>query len=293
MSNRRKLRRSTSYASRVEIAPATALQQVLQGLEEMTRTFQAEKSERHAAGRAWHRGQEPPAAEVPVWPKDSVGDMFFTSPPMAEVAAAPAIAFAAVPPAEAIVANPAHWNVATLALMRAVVLDGLRVEGPAVRSILDVLDPVIRVELAYGGVDGLGLDAALSDGDLDFPEGDGPLFLVGGYALIDASWAAVADDALQDVLDVLGPALDGVHHGLAGSVIAEALIGAFARHYRCERPGDEDALKRIGAATATGNALEGLVAANAVEVEDVLRVGLEVLSRLAQLCRTGSSSVVP
>jgi hypothetical protein len=49
-----------------------------------------------------------------------------------------------------IAADPAHWNVAADALIRAVVHDGLEPDHPAVRTVLEMLAPVAEAELAYG-----------------------------------------------------------------------------------------------------------------------------------------------
>jgi hypothetical protein len=119
---------------------------------------------------------------------------------------------------------------------------------------------------------------------------DGPVFLLGACALVDAVWAAVGEDPLGDVLGVLVPMLDGAVPGLDGQVAADALIGAFATEYRCEQPGDAEVLERIG--HRGGDALENLVAAGAVPPRDVLPVGLTILSALARLCRSDSPSLL-
>jgi len=49
-------------------------------------------------------------------------------------------------------------------------------------------------------------------------------------------------------------------------------------------------LGRIG--SYSGDALENLATAEAVPASDVLRVGLTILSALAQLCRSESPSVL-
>ena len=73
--------------------------------------------------------------------------------------------------------------------------------------------------------------------------------------------------------------------------MADALIEAFATRYRCELPGDADVLKRIRRADV-GDGLHGLVATGAVSREDVLRVGLTILSALADLCKSDSASIL-
>jgi hypothetical protein len=109
-------------------------------------------------------------------------------------------------------------------------------------------------------------------------------------ALVDAVWAAVGEDPLSDVLGVLVPALDAAVSGLDGQVAADALIGAFSTEYRCDQPGDNEVLGRIE--RYTGDALENLVTAGAVPPEDILPVGLRLLSALAQLCRSDSASLL-
>lgn len=173
------------------------------------------------------------------------------------------------------------------------IFDGLRIDHPAASTLLEVLAPIAAAELAYGHAveawlhgPGPGWDEA----EPEFPELDGPVFLLGGRALLDAVWAAVGEDPLSEVLEVLVPALDAAVPGLDGQVAADALIGAFATEYRCKLPGDAEVLKRIG--HPGGNALENLVAAGAVPPSDVLPVGLTMLSALARLCQNGSASIL-
>jgi hypothetical protein len=133
----------------------------------------------------------------------------------------------------------------------------------------------------------LGLD--WDEDEPEFPEEDGPVFTVGGCALVDAVWAAVGEDPLSDVLSVLLPVLEDAVPGVDGQVAADALIAAFATEYRCEQPGDAEVLERI---KHGGDALRNLVAAGAVLPADVLPVGLAVLAAIAQLCRSDSASVL-
>ena len=97
---------------------------------------------------------------------------------------------------------------------------------------------------------------------------------VAGSALIDAVWAVVGEDPLSEVLQVMLPVLERAVPGRAGRNVADALIGAFATHYRCELPDDADVLARIRRPNS-GDALENLVAAG-----------------LAELCRSDSVSVI-
>ena len=72
---------------------------------------------------------------------------------------------------------------------------------------------------------------------------------------------------------------------------AEALAGAFADHYAWERAADVELLARLGAETS-GDPLRDLISAGVIAPEDVLRIGLEVLARLAELCSTSSVSIL-
>jgi hypothetical protein len=89
---------------------------------------------------------------------------------------------------------------------------------------------------------------------------------------------------------VLLPALDDALPSLDAQAAVDALIGAFARHYQCEQPGDAELLERIG--RVQGDALVNLVRAGAVPPRDILPVGLRLLSAFAQLCRSNSASLL-
>ncbi len=123
-----------------------------------------------------------------------------------------------------------------------------------------------------------------------FPELEGPVFLLGTCALVDATWAIAGEDPLTKILDVLLPVLDRTVPGLDDQAIADALVGAFAHHYRCELPGDAELLQRIG--HPAGDALDILIAAGAVPPGDALPVGLMILSAFAGFCRSSSPSVL-
>ena len=206
---------------------------------------------------------------------------------------APSLVTAQIPDAAVIAADPAHWNVAASALIRAVAFDGLTVDHPAVRTLLKALASVAEAEFAYREAAGAYFSLAPSDREGPeprFPELEGPVFLLGTCALVDATWAIVGEDPLTEVLGVLLPVLNSTVPGLDGQIIADALIGAFAHHYRCELPGDAELLQRIG--REAGDALENLVTFGAVPPGDALPVGLMILSALAGFCRSSSSSVL-
>jgi hypothetical protein len=264
------------------------------GLEGLLHEIDTRRGQQTAARRQWCGGAEPIPAEPPKWPKGSLGERLCLSTHVAQTRNAPSLLTARVPDAAVIAADPAQWNVAARALIRAVVFDGVPVDHPVVSMLADVLAPVAEAELAYGQAMEAWLDRRLFDeqeGEPEFPEQDGPVFLLGGCAMVDATWAVVGEDPLSDVLPVLRPALAGAVPGLEGQVVADALIGALATHYQLQMPGDAEVLERI-AREVGGNGLANLVAAGAVPPRDIVRVGLMVLSVLTELCRSDSASVL-
>jgi hypothetical protein len=292
-SNRKKGLRQAGQKSQADAGRLQVMRQLAAGLQAMVEESQDRQEREAAAARIWSGGTEPVPAEAPRWTEDSLGGRFFGGTFIEEARSAPGLATAQIPDAAVIAADPAHWNVAANALIRAVAFDGLGLDHPAVSTLLEVFAPIAEAELAYGEA----ADAAMYGGYVDwddepeFPEDDGPVFLVGGCALMDATWAAVGEDSLSEVLGVLVPVLDAVVPGLDGQVTADALIGAFAREFRCEQPGDAEVLERIG--DVQGNALVNLVRAGAVPPRDALPVALQLLSALAELCRSESASLLP
>ena len=99
-----------------------------------------------------------------------------------------------MPTPEEMAATSELWVVATSALVRAVVLDGLTVNHPAVSAVIALLEPVVKRELAYYA------DEMTWD---EYPESDVPLRLLGDEVLMDATWAIVGDDSLAPVLALL------------------------------------------------------------------------------------------
>jgi hypothetical protein len=299
-SNRKKAQRQAGPGSRQAIPGSRADAETQQAMLQVVGALQAlvqeseERQESEAATRrTWSGGIEPVPAQAPRWPEGSLGDRFFGGFHLDQARNAPHLATAQIPDAAVIAADPAHWNVAASALVRAVVFDGLGLDHPAVRTLLGVLAPIAEAELTYRKA----ADAAMyqigadwDDDEPEFPELDGPVFLLGACALVDAVWAAVGEDPLGDVLGVLLPVLDDAVPGLDGQVVADALIGAFATEYRCEQPGDDEVLERIK--RHGGDALENLATAGAVPPGDILPVGLAILSALARLCRSGSASLL-
>lgn len=294
MSNRKKLQRRGGSASGGQAAAQEALRHVLAGLQAMSDEMQARGEFRAAARRAWCGAKDPVPAELPCWPEDSLGDRFFSGMLLDEAMKAPCLVTAAMPDARLIAADPAHWNVALSVLVRAVLLDGVPPDDPQVQKLLRVLAPVAEAEFSYGQAAGLaafGIGTAGTGDEPEFPEQDGPMFLLGTCALIDATWAVIGRDPLRDVLGVLTPLLGEALPDLDGQVVAEALVRAFSHHYRCEMPGDDEVLERL-AGPGPGNPLEDLIAARVVTPADALRVGLTVLATLGELCKSGSASVL-
>jgi hypothetical protein len=256
----------------------TGVRPMVVGLDEIVEMGRVRAERKYLVREAWDGDTEPEPAEVPPWPEGSLGDRFLTGY-LGEAEDAPSLLTGKTPDAAVIAADPAHWNMAVSALVRAVIFDGLPLDHPAVSALLEVLAPIAAAEQAYW------------DGDVeDFPELDGPVYVLGARALVDATWALVGNDPLGDVLGVLKSALDSPVPGETGQVVAMALIGAVARHYSFERPGDADVLEHLG--PLPGNALETLIAAGVIPPGDVLRIGLTILSVLARLGLSGSVSVL-
>ena len=297
-SNRKKARRQAAYKTRrarqryrAGTAPQQAMLPLVAGLQALNQELGARGKQQAPAYRAWCGGREPVPAGGPRWAEGSLGDRLFSGTHLARARNAPCLLTAEVPDATMIAADPAHWSVAASVLVRAVVFDGLRVDHPAVSMLVDVLAPIAEAELAYDEAIEERLVSGWDEDRPEFPDLDGPVFLIGTCALVDATCAVVGEDPLSEVLAVLSPAMDGTVPGVAGRVVADALIGAFATHYRCELPGDADVLKRIRHVDA-GAGLPGLVAAGEVSPRDVVRVGLTILSVLAELCKSGSASIL-
>jgi hypothetical protein len=218
---------------------------------------------------------------------------------MDEARQAPSLLTASIPDRTVISAQSVHWAVATNALVRAVAFDGLRPGHLVVSTLLDLLGPIAEAELAYGSameswLDRYGLgpwEREPEEPDPEFPEEDGPVSLLGGCVLIDATWAVIGLDPVSKVHAVLARVLDESVPGLEGGAVADALIGAFARHYRCEEPGDAELLDRIGR-ESSGNPLEDLVASKSVPPREVPRAGLTILSMLTEHARSESGSLL-
>ncbi len=290
-SNRKKAQRQAGPEPQPDAATQEALLKVLTGLHTLVEENKERRKREATARWIWSGGAEPIPAVAPPWREDSLGDRFFGGHFLREAQKAPCLASADIPDAAAIAAHPAHWNVATEALVRAVVYDGLGPDHPAVSTVLEVLAPIAAAELAYGEA----ADAAMlqigTDKDVpEFPEQDGPVFLLGVCALMDALWAVLGEDSLGEIQGVLLPALREAVPSLDAQAAVDALYGAFAKHYQSDQPSDAELLQRIG--DVEGDALVNLVRAGAVKPRDILPVGLSMLSALARLCRSNSPSLL-
>jgi hypothetical protein len=240
--------------------------------------------------RPWCSGQPVPAA-VPHWAEGSLGERLCSSTDLAATRSAPCLLTATVPHPKVIIADPAQWRVAASVLVRAVVFDGLRVDHPAVTRLLDTLAPVVEAELAHER--DLEEWAARWDEGAEkpvFPMMDGPLFLIGMCALGDATLAVVGNDPLSEILTALAPALDATVPGLDGRAVADILTGGRAIPYVCKLP--DYVLQHMQRGLVVGCALHELVDARVVPPRDILRVGLTILSALAEICKSDSPSIL-
>jgi hypothetical protein len=291
-SNRKKEQRQSGQAKRQSSSDAAtqqAMQALASGEQLLERLAKRHQERQDRALRIWCAQAKPVPAKAVRWVTDSVGDRFFSSEFIDRTRYAPSPATTRIPAAAVIAADPAHWEIAVQALIRGMIFDGLGLDHPAMSALLEALAPIAQAELAFHEA----ADAAMYDWDEDepeFPEEDGPVFAIGGCALVDAVWAAVGEDPLTDVLGVMRPALADAVPGVDAQAVADALIGAFAVEYRCEQPGDVEVLERIE--HHHGDSLRNLVAAEAIMPADVLPVGLTILKALARLCRTDAASVL-
>jgi hypothetical protein len=281
--------RPVTQRSRADAGPRQVALALAVAREAMDQVFGAPGDQQTPEYRAWCGGQPVPA-EGPRWAEGSLGERLCSSMHLAQARNAPCLLTATVPDPMVIITNPAQWWVAASVLVRAVVFDGLRVDHPAVSRLLDTLAPIAEAELTH--------EQHLEDwycsrwdGEKpEFPEADGPVFLIGTCALGDATLAVVGEDPLGEVLAALSPALDATVPGLEGRAVADVLTGGRAMAYLCKLP--DHLLKRMQHPLVVGGALLDLADARAVPPRDILRVGLTILSALAELCKSDSPSIL-
>lgn len=207
-SNRRKQRR-TKHETEMRAADIDAMR----GLAGLLRS----KQERLAAVReAWSTASGATQARLTRWPDDSLGDRFASSV-LLHAAKAPRLQEASVPDASVITSDPAQWSVAMEILIRSVAVDGRDVDDPAVQSLCEAVRPLAEAELADA-------QEAETDAEEDgfrrmghvpgFEDEDGPVFLLGCCALVDAIWTLIGDDPLEPVLEMLAQRLAGARLGV-------------------------------------------------------------------------------
>lgn len=252
------------------------------------------RSARHAeAARQWWPG-DPAPTPAPAYPAGSLGYRLFSDTLLASLLEVPSLGQAAVPSAKVIRGDPAQWTVAGWVLARAAVLDGLGPDDPDVASLLEVLGPVARRELSArtGPEEAAGAEGRADAGGLgpDAFDDDGPVLVIGAFCLVHATWTAIGNDRIAEVLDALAAALERPLPG-RGQAVATALVRAFAGHYRCEREDDVDLLERIGG-PGHGDAVTDLVASGAVDPDEALGVGLVALQVVGRACMSDAESLV-
>ncbi len=291
-SKRKGQRRQGAGQSRADFERRRGLRAVATAMRPALAELAAKEECEDQARRYWRGGAAQRPAVIPRWAEDSVGDRFFSAKWLTDAARAPVLADAQLPGPAVLAGSPGHWEAAMSTLFRGVVLDAVPVDNPVVSEILRMLGPVVREELARADGDEPEEDWAL------FQELNAPLFMIGGYALIEGAWAILGLDPVEQVLAVLESRM---HDALAwaeytggpdAKVIAETLVRALTDGYRFEEPGDVETLERLGRGTS-GNVLLDLIRASQVEPGDALRLGLMILVALAGLARTDAKSVLP
>jgi hypothetical protein len=219
------------------------------------------------ASQVWCGGQQPVPATRPWWAQRPPGRDLVRNVHVAQAQGAPCLLTAAVPSAAVIAADPAHWQVATKALIRAVVFDGLAIDHPAVSAVTTMLAPVVDAELDSRQAVRSWL-AAEHRNRLPvpgFPVLDGPLLILSQCVVAKSAGALVGSNPGSQELAVLSRALDGMIPGVAGSVVAETL------------PGDDP--------------LEAVIATGVVTPGRLLDTGLAVLSALVQICQANAATI--
>jgi hypothetical protein len=292
-SKRKKTQRQTGGPSLRRIKQDTRSQAVATrsafGLDAMVQLAGERVRRRSMALEAWLGDTEPVPAEVPPWPEGSLGHRLLAGTPLGEAQDAPSLLTAHLPDLQTIAADPRHWTIATEVLIRALVFDGLTLDHPAVRALLEALTSVVEAEIAHMqdmDDDLYSIGPFDNDDEVGFPALDGPMFLL-GRALVEVVWSAVGDDSLADVPNVLELALEGVVPGLEVRSLVGALIAA---SYTSEDPaGGRPLHQRL---SLSDNPLELLALDEELPPKDILPVGLLVLSALARLCQSDSNSVL-
>jgi hypothetical protein len=240
--------------------------------------------DRYERARLAWCAEDPAPAQVPRWAASSPGRRIPSWSFLRQARRAPCLLTAEVPDAAVIAADPAHWNTATSALIRAFAFDGLELRHPALNEILGLLAPVAAAELGYRRALMTWLLSERPAGRRrpEFPVLDGPVFLLGVGALTHLAHALVGGSPGDAELAVLSRALDGTIPGVAGSVVADALTESVSPRYLRELPAE---ILRTVKGPPYANPLDTLVTAGVVAPGDVLPAGLAILRTLIRMCQ--------
>lgn len=293
-SKRKGQRRQGIGQSRADFERQRGFQAMAAAMRPMLGEWNAEEDREERARGYWRGGAVQRPAVIPQWAEDSAGDRFFSAKWLTDAVGAPVLASVRLPDPAVLAGDPGHWDAAISALFRGVVLDEVPVDSLVVSEILSMLAPVVREELAR--TDGTEPGAPEEEWALS-QELNAPLFVVGGYALIEGTWAILGLDPVEQVLALLESRMRdalagaGYTEGTDAKVIAETLVSALTDGYRFEEPGDVETLGRLGRRTS-GNVLLDLIRAKQVDPGGALRLGLVILVALANLARTDAKSVL-
>jgi hypothetical protein len=291
-SNRKKARRQAASPAQqaVTTIQAQAKRQLalVDELNGLNKAFRRQAERYLTACRTWCGGSEPEPARSPRWAHGLLGRQVLASKLVAQAADGPCLRTAEVPEAAVILGDPAHWNVATRVLVRAVVFDGLKLGEAAVSALLDVLTPVVTAELSYHQVQrARRVNPQRREATRPmFPVLDGPALLLGMGVLADVTRALVGDNPQFEELAVLSRGLDGAIPGVPGSVVADALVDAVSGRYLRVLP--PELLQHIDPAPIV-NPLE-ILAMEELLPGDALRAGLAILSSVVVLCENDALS---
>jgi hypothetical protein len=281
---RRATQRSRADAGRQQAALALAAAR-----KEIDRVFGPRREQLLPEYRPWC-GEEPVPAETPRWAEGSLGQRLCSGIDLSRARSAPSLLTATIPDPILIISHPAQWRAAATVLIRAVVFDGLQADHPAVSRLLETLAPVAEAELAHLQDLEDWYGSGWDEEEPEFPDSDGPVFLIGTCALGEATEAVAGEDPLDKVIAGLSPALDGIIPGLDGGAVADVLTGGRVTPYLCKLP--DHVLKRMQRTFSAGGALIELADGRVVPPRDILRVGLTILSKVAELCKSDSPSIL-
>jgi hypothetical protein len=282
-------RKRATQGSRADAGRQQAALALAAALKEIDRVFGPRREQLLPEYRPWC-ADEPVPAETPRWAEGSLGQKLCSGMNLSRARSAPSLLTAKIPDPMLIIAHPAQWRAAATVLIRAVVFDGLQVDHPAVSRLLEMLAPVAEAELVHLQDLEDWYRSGRDEEEPEFPECDGPVFLIGTCALGEATEAVAGEDPLDKVIAALSPALDGIIPGLDGRAVADVLTGGRVTPYLCKLP--DHVLRRMQRTFSAGGALLELADGRVVPPRDILRVGLTILSKVAELCQSDSPSIL-